>query len=172
MRWSANRRPDQPPTTASPARGSIGRPAPAAVLVTGVLLLAGCQQGSSPFTGEWQRDGRAVTTEQIESYQGDDHCDWEEVTFLQVMWPPQQAASHTDSRQFVRDPEGRLGVPALKAGYQDEGKLPADAAASGFVNGGTELWFAASDQDTRAYLVADDGRVEVWPRATETFGCD
>jgi len=145
---------------------------PAVALVTGMLLLAGCQQSSSPFGGAWQRDGRAAATEQIESYQGDDHCDWEEVTFLQVAWPPQGTASRTESRQFVRDPEGRLGVAALKTGYQADGKLPADAAASGFVNDGTELWFAASDQDTRAYLVAADGGVEVWPRATQPLGCD
>lgn len=169
MRWSASRPPRQPPTTTGPR---IGRAGPAVVLSTGLLLLAGCQGGSDPLAGDWQRDGRPATRVQIEAYQGDDHCGWAEVTFLQVLWPPTRNPLRTEDRQFVRDPGGRLGVPALRTGYQHAGKLPADAAATGFVNDGIELWFAPSDQDTRAYLVAADGRVEVWPRATEPFGCD
>jgi hypothetical protein len=135
-------------------------------------LLGGCGDEPAGPTGAWQRDGADVPIDRIESYQGEEHCDWQAVHFLHVAWPLDRLVA-TERRQFVRDPEGALDIPALQMGFRPDADLPPGAAPTGYVNDGTELWFAPSDQDQRAYLVSESGsRVEAWPRSAQTIGCD
>ena len=143
----------------------------AGAVILGVLLLAGCGDDSGLPTGTWQHNGGATGAAKVESYAGDDHCHWQDVHFLHIAWP--LSADSGESRQFVRDPEGVTSVPELRQGFRAEIELPTDAAPTGYENDGTELWFASSDQDVRAYLVSESGeKVEAWPRAVPPIGCD
>nr|MDT0663349.1 hypothetical protein [Micromonospora sp. DSM 115978] len=143
----------------------------AGALVVGVLLMAGCGADDGLPTGDWRHNGAEVSAAKIESYAGDDHCDWQEAHFLHVVWP--LSGESGQRRQFVRDPEGVTGVPELRQGFRADAELPTDAAPTGYENDGTELWLAGSDQDVRAYLVSESGeKVEAWPRADPPVGCD
>ncbi|RKN39063.1 hypothetical protein [Micromonospora endolithica] len=153
-------------------RTAIGRIA-AAFIVTAVL--AACNRESAAASPDiWSRDGREVSADEVTSYAGHPHCNWEQAQFLHVSWPPgTDASDRSETRQYVRDPEGVLGDEALRRAYQPDATLPRDAQATGYTSGSTTLWLAPSDRDTRAYLVTTDPRrVEAWPRVEPPVGCD
>lgn len=100
--------------------------------------------------------GARVPTSTVTSYTGADHCDWGSVTFLQV-----------HDRQYVRDPEGKLGSEAV-APYEGDASLPDDAVDSGYRHGDRALWLAADGRT--AYVVSDDG-TEAWPATADEVGC-
>lgn len=107
------------------------------------------------------------------AYRGADHCGWENVTFLDVAWPPGSVTtSFAEARQFVWDPEGALATnQSLLGTLQEDVDPPADAAATGLHTDDVELWIAPSDEDA-AYLRHADGTFDRWPRAEPTIQCE
>jgi len=109
-------------------------------------------------------DGRPVSTTEVVSSQGPEHCDWQDITFLLLGY-----ATDIDRKydEFVSaDP----GVD-LETAPDPSATLPGDAVDTGWQRDGRELWVA---EDPRAaYLVSiDDPRdVQLWPAATEPIGC-
>jgi hypothetical protein len=114
-------------------------------------------KGIQVWTG---RDGEPASTETIQSYAGPAHCDWDSATFLQL------GADLTHS--YVRNPTGDM-ASSLAGPYRDHTALPEDAVATGYQRDGSRLWLA-SDGST-AYVGADRGDVEAWPRETRPLGC-
>lgn len=105
--------------------------------------------------------GQRVPASVISSYQGAEHCDWQDITFLQLGEDPRQPG-------YVRDPSGELDN--LLTGVLDrDATVPKDARDTGYRRDGRQLWLT----DDAAYLVkvgqADD--VEKWPRAKDPIGC-
>ena len=114
--------------------------------------------------GVWEdAAGRRVPTSTIESFDGAEHCDWQDVTFIRL------GPDRTDP-EFVRDPALKL-TDSLTGTFDPAGELPPTADDTGLHRAGRELWLAP-DRD-RAYLVSIDDRddVEVWPSSTDRIGC-
>ena len=141
-------------------------------MVLAVLSLVGaCDHGGGSPTG-WELSGQDVDLDVIHSYQGEEHCDWQDVTFLQVAWPLGTSGAQGKARMYVRDPERVLAEQSL-AEFQSDARLPEDAEFTGYSSEVGELWLAPGDQDTVAYVVTKDGEhVEAWPRTRSLMGCD
>ncbi len=113
---------------------------------------------------------RSPHSYEVLSYRGPEHCDWESVVFLSVLWPPGRKVKAgedidvMDTRQYVRDAKNMLGRRAKHRGELDlDVSMPRDAADTGYHTKGAALWFGPDDGDRFAYLVLD-GRTERWPR--------
>jgi hypothetical protein len=65
----------------------------------------------------------------VRVYQGDEHCDWERVTFMDVAWPPGSiTTAPRNARQFVRDPQAELDHSATVRGdFTRDIEAPSDA---------------------------------------------
>ncbi len=105
-----------------------------------------------------QADGARVSTSEVYSYAGSEHCDWQDMTFLEL-----------GKSTYLRDPRGEL-ADYTHGRFQAEATLPDGATDTGWRHAGRELWTAAGRGP--AYLVAvdDPAEVEAWPLAKE-FGC-
>lgn len=144
----------------------IRRLAPVVALA---LVLGAC--GGDPARYRWQQDGQQVDEELIYAHRGEEHCDWEDVTFLYLDWPVDEIAPE-GRRLYVWDPEGILD-DVTWVGSTDDADLPDDARSTGYSSDLGELWLAPSDQDVVAYLVSEDGdEVEAWARTDRIIGCD
>ena len=133
------------------------------------LSLAACS--ADPARYRWQQDGRQVAEERMYAHQGEEHCDWTDVTFLRLDWPLDDLAAD-ERRLYVWDPKGVLDDRTL-AESTDEAALPGDARFTGYSSELGELWLAPSDQDTVAYVVSEEGDdVEAWARTDRMLGCD
>lgn len=107
----------------------------------------------------------------INTIKGPEHCGWEDAVIMHLSMPLGAVTkSSSETRQYVRDPEGVLSRPELTAAFDFTATLPDDAEATGMRNGDVELWVAPSSFDKEVY-VGRDGRFEAWPRATELIGC-
>ncbi|GGT22912.1 hypothetical protein [Streptomyces chromofuscus] len=101
--------------------------------------------------------GHRVPFAELHTIEGDAHCDWQSVTFLQ-----------TPRGTYARDPEGALPATALIAPYVADTRLPAEARDTGRHDGERHLWLTG---DTSAVYVRTPGGVESWPRVTPGLGC-
>jgi hypothetical protein len=111
------------------------------------------------------KDGQVVPTRRLEVFHGAEHCDWQDMTFLNL--------GHWDDQvpTFVRDPDPDPYLREyLAEPYQAHTTLPADAVDSGFRRGDNVLWLAPDR--SRAYVGAAPDDVEMWPRMVERLGCD
>ena len=108
--------------------------------------------------GVWTNSsGRPVATTTIESWRGPEHCNWQSMTFL-----------YLGKAVYVRDPQPDL-ADYFAEPYRQHAELPAGAIDTGFERDGDHLWLSADEQ--RAFVgTADD--VEVWPRTTQSLGCE
>lgn len=114
--------------------------------------------------GVWENAaGKRVPTSTIESFNGAEHCDWQDVTFIRL------GPNQTDP-EYVRDPAMKL-TESLTGTFDHLEELPPTADDTGLRRAGRELWLA-HDQ-ARAYLVDIDHRndVEVWPASKSRVGC-
>ncbi len=106
-------------------------------------------------TGVWQdARGRRVPTARVRSFQGAEHCEWQDVTYLVVRVGGRE-------RWFLRDTTGGEFDRLLRTTFDPSASLPADATDTGYRRDGRALWLT----DDAAYLVRlDDPRdVERWP---------
>jgi hypothetical protein len=150
------------------------------------VLLGACAgapasgSGAPDVTATWYSDDGSVATRSNRSFEvhglrGPEHCQWQSVHFLSVLWPPGRKApgemDASDTRQYVRDAERKLGSGAQLMGDLDlAARLPADAVNSGYHTESVQLWFGPDEGDQYAYLVTED-RTERWPRAREHVAC-
>jgi hypothetical protein len=145
-------------------------------LTLAFALVAGCTSSKpasskppllvtgSPAVGVWQnRSGSRVPVTKIQSYQGPEHCDWQDITFL-VLGPQ----SH--QRMYLRDTTGELN-DYLRTTYDSDADLPHGATDTGYHRSGRELWFGPRNE--AAYLVSlrDRRHVERWPAEKKFIGC-
>lgn len=166
-------------------RTSAGRIAIASlVLVTaGVTVVAYLSQVGPDHTGVWTNPGGLPADRgegmdaryELRVFQGPDHCGWQRATFMSVVWPPGTTArlgepADTPLRQYVRDPEGVLGEPELRRGFDISRELPADAVDTGFRRGDARLWLGPDRGEEFLYVASDD-HVERWPRNETPAGC-
>jgi len=104
-------------------------------------------------------DGDRVATATIQSYAGSEHCDWQQMTFLEV-----------GGATYVGDPVA--GLEGFLVGRANpDVALPSDARDTGYSRDGRSLWLSADK--ARAYVgdPADTDHVELWPREAERIGC-
>ena len=101
-------------------------------------------------------DGDRVPTQEVVSYTGSEHCDWQSMTFLETGGHTPVRASPPDLRDFSAEP------------YDQARPLSADAVDTGFERDGRHLWL--SPDGRRAY-VGDHTSVELWPATTQHLGC-
>jgi len=114
--------------------------------------------------GVWEDpSGRRVPVTEVRSFQGDEHCDWQDITFL-LLGPD------GDADEYVRDPSGELDE-LLRTTYDANAVLPDDATDTGLHRDGRRLWLGVGHET--AYLVAldDPHDVERWPAAKRPIGC-
>lgn len=106
--------------------------------------------------------GNRVPTSRVTSYAGPEHCDWQDITFLNLGGPR--------GTQFLRDVDGELSGQTFGR-FDGSVALPDDATDTGWHHDGRELWLA--DDERAAYLVSldDPSDVERWPAAKEPVGC-
>jgi hypothetical protein len=106
---------------------------------------------------------RRVPVTRIRSFQGAEHCDWQDITFLHL-------GPDRDGDEYVRDPRGEL-AELLRTTYDGSATLPTDATNTGFRRDGRELWLDANHD--AAYLVSlkDAKDVERWPASDEPIAC-
>lgn len=112
----------------------------------------------------WQDQiGARVPVTQVWSFQGPEHCGWQDITFLVL-------GAERDAGQYVRDTAGEL-ADFLRTTYDDDAKLPKGATDTGFRRDGRELWLGPRSK--AAYLVSakNPQDVERWPAAKDSIGC-
>jgi hypothetical protein len=114
--------------------------------------------------GVWQdQSGARVPVTKIQSFQGAQHCDWQDITFL-LLGP------ESNSHQYLRDTSGEL-ARYLRTTYDGHAHLPQAATDTGYHRDGRELWLGP--RNDAAYLVSlDDTKVvERWPAAKKSISC-
>jgi hypothetical protein len=138
----------------------------------GVASWAACDPAELPAEetealgiGVWtDADGRRVPTTTIVSYDGPEHCDWQDIVFVTLGDGP-------DAEQLLRDVDGEFGRSWLTTTYDGAATLPPGARDTGYRRDGRQLWL---DEDPRAaYLVNvdDPTDVERWPAARKPIQC-
>jgi len=107
--------------------------------------------------------GRRVPTTRIASSRGPEHCNWEDMTFLNV-----DGGDLDGGQTYLEHPQLSLYPDYLKVPYLPRTELPANGEDTGYRYNGRHLWLAP-DQ-SRAFVGTPDS-VAVWPRTTEPLGC-
>ncbi|HET8757838.1 MAG TPA: hypothetical protein VFM58_17595 [Solirubrobacteraceae bacterium] len=138
----------------------------------GVVAWADCDPAELPAevtdgvnVGIWEdASGRRLPVTRVHSFQGAEHCDWTDVTFL-LVGPGTRTADW-----YVRDTKGEF-ADYLRGTFDGEATLPHDARSTGWRRDGRRLWLARDK--TAAYLVSigDPHDVERWPAATQPIMC-
>lgn len=100
---------------------------------------------------------------EIRSYQGAEHCGWQDITFVPL-------GSEEKADQYVRDTSGELD-DYLRTSYDADASLPDGATDTGFHRAGRQLWLGVGHG--AAYLVSlhDAADVERWPGAKRPILC-
>lgn len=114
--------------------------------------------------GVWEDEsGRRVPISRVQSFQGSEHCNWTEITFLLV-------GAERRADMYVRDPTGEL-QELLRTTFAADVTLPEGATDTGWRRDGRQLWIGPGEE--AAYLVSvDDAQdVERWPAATQRIAC-
>lgn len=138
----------------------------------GIESWAACDPAELPgdFTeqadiGVWTDvNGGRVPTDTIVSYQGAEHCDWQDITFVMLGRPADGGI------QFVSDAGGEFDT-MLRSTYAASAKLPEDATDTGFRRDGRALWLTAEKDAAYLVNVADPTDVERWPAARQAILC-
>ena len=115
--------------------------------------------------GVWEdASGRREPAATIRSFQGPEHCDWQDITFLDL-------GSGEEAVHYVRDSSQVLS-PYLRTTFRTGATLPEDATDTGFRRSGQELWLVPGQEAAYLVSVDDPGSVERWPAAESPIGCD
>ena len=100
--------------------------------------------------------GHRAPTTRVVSWKGPEHCDWQDMTFLEMGKATYVGAPEPDLSDF-------FAVP-----FRSDIPLPANAADTGYHRGDQHLWLSPDKQ--RAYVGSRD-HVEQWPRTIKQLGC-
>ena len=106
-------------------------------------------------------NGNPVSTRDVRAWEGPEHCDWDEMTFLYL--------DSDDEHAYVRNPDAELLEDFFTEDYRSDVALPADAVDTGYRRDGNTLWLSANR--ARVYVGDDPKAVEAWPRTTQRLGC-
>lgn len=122
-----------------------------------------------------ERGEGANRTWEVTNRRGVEHCDTQSVLFMTVAWPLGTTYTRTENlgstRQYVRDPEGRIGSELLRGTLELGAELPRDSTDTGYHTDHVELWLGPDGGDQYIYLLHDE-QVERLPRAVEPIGCE
>lgn len=114
--------------------------------------------------GVWEDEsGKRVPVTRIQSFQGAEHCNWTDITFLAL--GPERKADW-----YVRDARGEFKA-LLHTTFSDRATLPPDATDTGLRRDGRQLWIGPGEQAAYLVSVDDAADVERWPRAKQRIGC-
>jgi hypothetical protein len=108
--------------------------------------------------------------------QGDKHCDWDTITFLEIAWPLGSVVHSGEGvrqrvRQYVRGPSSELRELPLRSSFDPSASLPENATDTGYQSSDDwQLWISSDDVDRHVYLL-NGARVERWPRTAEFILC-
>lgn len=127
-----------------------------------------------PYPGSrwYGPDGGEISedTNVINAITGPEHCDWQSGVMMHVGWPlGHDAGDSSETRQYLRDPEGVFPRENLMTRFDMDADLPKRAGYTGYRTDFMELWLDAKDEKA-AYLVFAD-HTERWPRAAGTIAC-
>ena len=112
--------------------------------------------------GIWaDKSGKRVPESTVTSYDGSDHCGWEDITFV----------VHLEETQYVRDVGGELDE-FLRTTYDGSADLPEDATDTGLRHDGRELWIVPAKDAAYLVSIKDAKDIERWPAAKDRIGCD
>jgi len=114
--------------------------------------------------GIWENEaGRRVPVTRIQSWQGAEHCSWEDITFLLI--GPEKRADW-----YVRDAKRDLSE-LLDTTFSDHAGLPPDASDTGLRRDGRQLWIPPGADAAYLVSVDDPDDVERWPSAERRIRC-
>ena len=107
-------------------------------------------------------EGNLVPVTEVTSFEGAEHCDWKETTFLTL--------GDYDGHAYLGNPTGYL-ERHLTTTYEPDGSLPDAATDTGYEHDGRSLWLGTEPK--AAYLVSttDPDDVERWPWTTDEIWC-
>lgn len=145
---------------------------PGALLLSLAILASGC--GDSRDEPGWvDADGGPVSTAVIVSFQGHEHCGWEDSTWVYLagsyyLKDPDHVVYGVGDPAFLTE-SGRSQTATEDDLYRTLPELPPGARDSGLRYGNAELWTNSNEPRQAIYLVSGD-LIERLPR---TFaGCD
>lgn len=142
----------------------------------GVQAWALCDPAELPasFTDDlglavWtDQSGARVPVTTVTSWAGPAHCDWQDITFLEIGTSPHRFGA---AQEYLRDTHGEL-ADSLRGEFDAHASLPKDATDSGWRHDGRALWLVP-DRGAAYLLSLDDPTdVERWPASKEPIGCD
>ena len=107
--------------------------------------------------------GRRVPTDRIVSSKGPEHCDWQQMRFLDL-----DGGDLEDGQTYVEHPEADLYPDYVRVPYAASSRLPSDARDTHYERQGQHLWIAP---DRSRAFVGTSGSVAVWPRTVQRLGC-
>jgi hypothetical protein len=138
----------------------------------GVEAWAMCDPAEFPdgvLDGAWEQvwedaQGDRVPTSEVVSFQGAEHCSWEDIVFLSL-------GDYGTGEVYLRDVRG-VFASDLRSTFQASSGLPSDATNTGYRRDGRELWTVPSHD--AAYLVSleDPDDVERWPAPKHAPMCE
>jgi hypothetical protein len=114
--------------------------------------------------GVWaDESGGRVPVTRIQSFEGAEHCDWTDITFL--LFGPERTADW-----YVRDTGGEFRS-LLRTTYGNVEAIPEGATNTGLSRDGRKLWIGPGEE--AAYLVSldDPHDIERWPAAKQPIRC-
>ncbi len=114
--------------------------------------------------GVWEdASGARVPVTEIVSFQGAEHCDWQDITFLRL-------GPEDDAEQYVRDTSGKL-TDFLRTTYDGSAELPPSATDTGFRRNGRQLWLGRGHDAAFLVSLQDPDDVERWPVGKQPIFC-
>lgn len=111
--------------------------------------------------------GTRVPVTEVVSWRGPEHCDWQDITFLEIGADPDRGGGE----EYLRDTHGEL-ARWTRGRYQAHATLPKDATATGWQRDGRALWRVPDRSAAYLVSVTDPADVERWPASTGPIGCD
>jgi hypothetical protein len=140
------------------------------------VLLTSCGEAKTTgiasadeFAGRWFTATRGpIPSAVLRVSLGPSRCGWAAVVLMDVAWPPGSRSPTGETRQFVRDPYGKVSS-ALAGRFESVATLPGDARDTGFHHGIWRLSFADSDPGD-AYVVGPS-KTERWPLQSPPLSC-
>lgn len=119
----------------------------------------------APYRPWTDRAGCLVRIDVLAERPGPVHCGSDAAAVLITGRPlGERYTSAADALEFVRDPAGAFGHPALSEGFEADATVPETAIDSGFRRDDLELWHVPNDASS-VWLVGLR-RVERWPAGT------
>jgi hypothetical protein len=119
--------------------------------------------------GVWEdSSGARVPTTEVVSFQGAEHCDWQDTTWLRL-----GVASDQDRRydEYLSGDDGGELAAYLTTSVDHSARLPDDAVDTGWRRDGRKLWIGESPRAAYLVSVDDTSDVELWPATKKPVGC-